>query len=313
MDARALARENNLSYEEIGGGAIHSAKLSGGGHEILIFADMRNVVVDGESALVGRPIQWNGSSLMLSQEAADLIRSKIGAATRAAARTTPFEVILDPGHGGKDPGALSASGIKEKDVNLEVALRLGKILEARGVNVTYTRRTDVLPSLDERAALVNRLKPDLFVSIHTNADERRDLRGSMTLYPDDGLMARALAAASQASPQWLGAGGPVDRGALLPAVSAALEGNRIRGIRAAREIQNALAPVTGRFYRDNGIIEDFRELRVLKNAQVPAVLVEIDFLSNTRSAQRLATSSYRASVAGALSRGIMDFLENASK
>jgi N-acetylmuramoyl-L-alanine amidase len=323
VDARALAGELGLSYESIGGGAIHSAKLSGKGRDILIFAEMRNIVVNGETALVARPVQWNGSSLILTQEAADLIRERVGVRPAVVAaspvvehRSGPFRVVLDPGHGGKDPGAVGRTELREKDINLEVAIRLGRILQSRGVRVTMTRNTDVYVELDDRAEIANRARPDLFVSLHTNADERRGLRGAMTLYPDDGvgddsgIMARALGAAAQITADFLGADGSLERGALLPAVSAAFEGNRIRSIQAARKIQDDLAPVTGRFYRDNGVIEDFRGLRVLRKVHAPAVLVEMDFLSNTYSERKLATSAYRASIAEALSKAVMEFLES---
>lgn len=334
VDARALAQEMDLTYEVIGGGAIHSAKMSGKGHQILIFAGIGNIVIDSETKLVSEPVRWNGKNLVLSQEAADLIREKLGvrvvraAPPVATATATPgqapairpvktgnFHVVLDAGHGGKDPGAVGRTELREKDINLEVALRLGRTLQSKGVKVTYTRNSDVYVELDDRAAIANRANPDLFISIHTNADERRGLRGAMTLYPDNGvddkpgIMGRALAAASKVSAGFLGANGSLGQGALLPAVSATFEGNRIRSIQAARTIQNSLAPVTGRFYRDNGIIEDFRGLRVLRSVHAPAVLVEVDFLSNTTSERKLATTSYRTSIAEALNKGVIDFLE----
>lgn len=81
-----------------------------------------------------------------------------------------FTLVLDAGHGGKDPGALGKRG-KEKNINLAVALAVGKLVEQnlKDVKVVYTRKTDVFVELDERAAIANRAKADLFVSIHTNA------------------------------------------------------------------------------------------------------------------------------------------------
>ena len=88
--------------------------------------------------------------------------------TASAAGT--FTLVLDAGHGGKDPGALGKSG-KEKNINLAVTLAVGRLVEQnlKDVKVVYTRKTDVFVELNERAAIANRAKADLFVSIHTNA------------------------------------------------------------------------------------------------------------------------------------------------
>ncbi|MBR0273822.1 MAG: N-acetylmuramoyl-L-alanine amidase [Bacteroidaceae bacterium] len=87
-----------------------------------------------------------------------------------AQSTKPFTIVLDAGHGGKDPGALGKTG-KEKNINLAVTLGVGQLVEKnmKDVKVVYTRKTDVFVELDERAAIANRAKADLFVSIHTNA------------------------------------------------------------------------------------------------------------------------------------------------
>lgn len=91
-------------------------------------------------------------------------------ATLRAQANKPFTLVLDAGHGGKDPGALGTTG-KEKNINLAVALAVGRLVEQnlKDVKVIYTRKTDVFVELDERAAIANRAKAHLFVSIHTNA------------------------------------------------------------------------------------------------------------------------------------------------
>lgn len=90
--------------------------------------------------------------------------------TARAQSAKPFTLVLDAGHGGKDPGALGTAG-KEKNINLAVALAVGRLVEQnlKDVKVIYTRKTDVFVELDERAAIANRAKANLFVSIHTNA------------------------------------------------------------------------------------------------------------------------------------------------
>ncbi len=90
--------------------------------------------------------------------------------TGMAAAPRKFTIVLDAGHGGKDPGALGTKG-REKDINLAVALAVGRLIEQNmaDVSVVYTRKTDIFVELDERANIANKAKADLFLSIHTNA------------------------------------------------------------------------------------------------------------------------------------------------
>lgn len=104
-------------------------------------------------------------------------------ATSEAAPATTFTLVLDAGHGGKDPGALGHRKGREKNINLAVTLAVGKLVEQnlKDVKVVYTRKTDVFVELDERTAIANRAKADLFVSIHTNAlPGRKQMSGSET-------------------------------------------------------------------------------------------------------------------------------------
>lgn len=93
------------------------------------------------------------------------------AGTATAGEKTSFTLVLDAGHGGKDPGALGKGKGREKNINLAVTLAVGKLVEQnlKDVKVVYTRKTDVFVELDERARIANKAKADLFVSIHTNA------------------------------------------------------------------------------------------------------------------------------------------------
>jgi len=180
-----------------------------------------------------------------------------------------------------------------------------------------TRNRDIALSLDARVNTANRARPDLFISVHANAEPSRRRRGAMTLYPDDGprdgrpdLHGRAKAAARSRtfSLKPLGAGGPVGKAAQLAVTCAAFEIYRVRSIHAARIIQASLAPVTGTVPRDNGVIEDHhRGLRVLRNTHAPAVIVEVDFLSNRQSERKLKRASYRTEIARAMGRAVVNF------
>ena len=98
------------------------------------------------------------------------------------AENKDFTVVIDPGHGGRDPGAIGRRG-KEKNINLSVALKLGKLIQdnCKDVKVLYTRQKDVFVPLDRRAQIANNAKADLFISIHTNSVARgRTVRGTET-------------------------------------------------------------------------------------------------------------------------------------
>jgi N-acetylmuramoyl-L-alanine amidase len=90
-------------------------------------------------------------------------------------------VVIDPGHGGDEVGALKFE-VKEKDLNLPIALKVGEILKQRGVEVAYTHSDDSTVSLDERCQIANRLNPALFVSIHNNSSTKADVQGTETYY-----------------------------------------------------------------------------------------------------------------------------------
>jgi N-acetylmuramoyl-L-alanine amidase len=231
--------------------------------------------------------------------------------------------VIDPGHGGDDPGTQARYGnLDEKEITLEVALAVGARLRSQGVTVVFTRTTDVRPSLEERSNIANRENPDLFVSIHVNADERKDFRGATVYYPAAGALGRHLAILDRARaavenhevrPASFGAAGPVSRTALLAVTEAAFESNRSRSIQAAHCVLRELAPVTGLIEHENGLVEDVRSIHVLRETHCPAILVEMDFLSNRISERRLNTSAYRAAIAQAISEGLMTFLSESEE
>ena len=107
-------------------------------------------------------------------------------ATKKAAPTRIHKIVLDPGHGGRDPGAIGPGGIKEKDVVLRIAKKLAKKLKRKmGVKVILTRHDDSYIPLEDRTAIANAHDADLFISIHTNASHNRRVRGIETYYLDN--------------------------------------------------------------------------------------------------------------------------------
>ncbi len=181
-------------------------------------------------------------------------------------------VVLDPGHGGKDSGAIGF-GIKEKEINMAIALRVGQLLENRGVNVEYTRTDDRYLTLTERAEFANRLNALLFVSIHNNAATNPQAHGTETYY-------------------------------CAPITDYDLFWQKAERSRLANCIQGQLIGSLGRTNR--GVKQD--NFTVLVKTKMPSALTEISFLSNAEENSLLQSSSYQAQAAQAIADGILKYL-----
>ena len=165
---------------------------------------------------------------------------------------TPGKTItIDPGHGGHDPGAVG-NGLQEKEINLSIALKVQKILKQKGINVVMTRTNDTFLSLSERVDVAVRKNADTFVSIHTNSAAAASASGTETYFS-----------------------------------SAALNSRSADSKQLATFIQNRLYPALGtkdRKVKDAGF-------QVIKKNPLPAVLVELGFISNSSDASKLGSET----------------------
>ena len=175
-------------------------------------------------------------------------------------------VIIDPGHGGPDPGAIGIRGIRETDVVLDVSKRVKQLLSEKGVRVRLTRKSEIDLDLPPRVLFANRTGADIFVSIHANASQgkKRNINGLETFYYR-GWRGRLLAKRIQKHILRVSPGSP-DRGVKQ-----------------------------GKFY-------------VIKNTRMPAVLVEIGFLTGRLDSRRLEKSIHRKRIAYAIAKGILEYL-----
>jgi N-acetylmuramoyl-L-alanine amidase len=163
------------------------ATLSNGSDRVRLFAGSQSrVYLNGTPLTCRVPIVSAGGTLFVPREIIEKLRQRISPAprpTRTPALCIPSGprgavVVLDAGHGGKDPGAIGVNGLREKDVNLSVARRVAELLGRAGVDVRLTRGGDGFLELDDRAAFSNRARAELFVSIHANSyPANRNVRG----------------------------------------------------------------------------------------------------------------------------------------
>jgi N-acetylmuramoyl-L-alanine amidase len=212
------------------------------------------------------------------------------------------KIAIDPGHGGDSQGTRTALGLLEKDLTLDVARRLRRLLEEqRGFEVIMTRQDDSAVSLAERAAIANRLGADIFVSVHVNWIEDRASRGIETYYlgPTNDPYLNRLAALENRDSGYSMA----DMRQLLDGIYAGVRQDKSR--RLAEVVQGALFRSLGRV---NPRIEDrgvkSAPFLVLLSTRMPAILAEVSCLSNAEEARLLASPPYRQQIADALAGGL---------
>lgn len=218
----------------------------------------------------------------------------------------PLEVrrfVLDPGHGGDDLGT-SAGEVVEKDVTLDIALRLRRLLERDGFEVALTRQEDVAISLRDRAQLANRERADVFVSIHINWMTTREVRGIETYYlgpTDDPALKDLARLENQDSGYTLS-----DMRSLLDRIYVDLRQSESRQLASSvqRSLLHSLREVNPGL-RDRGVKS--APFVVLVATEMPAILAEVSCLSNREEAELLARPLYRDHLAEALHRGLRGF------
>ncbi|GAB4246110.1 MAG: hypothetical protein Kow00122_03130 [Thermoleophilia bacterium] len=183
---------------------------------------------------------------------------------------TPL-VAIDAGHGGKDPGAVGVTGVKEKDVNLAIAQSVDGYLRQAGMKTLMTRTDDSYPTLEQRVDLANAAPADIFVSIHNNASADPGTSGTETFYWGDE------------------------------------DDYSVEGMRLAQAIQEAVCEELGS--ADRGARTHWKSLYVLGNTDMPAALVEVGFLTNPEEEAKLADPEYQDRAAKAVARGVIEYFE----
>lgn len=226
-------------------------------------------------------------------------------------RDAPYVIVLDPGHGGEDPGAIGRNGTREKDVVLAVARRAKKRFDADPkLRAVLTRNDDYFIALGERVQRARRAMADLFISIHADAFIRPDVAGSSVYVLND-------RGASNTAAKWLAQKenqsdliGGVQLAARSDHVAATLldlsiTATRTDSQRLAQSLLTELSHVSPPHRPD----VDAANFAVLRNPDVPSVLVELAFLTNPVEERRLADPSYQEQLAEALYRGVKRYLE----
>lgn len=212
-----------------------------------------------------------------------------------------FLICLDPGHGGKDPGATGPRGVKEKDVVLRIARILGKKLRKRGFKVIMTRNRDVYIPLEQRVAFANSRKADLFISIHINASRNRRLHGISTFCLSNTSDKKSLRLAARENGVPLSKMSNVEK--ILNDMLFSEKYNE--SYKVAHIIHNALIHDVRRYNRHvNNLGVRFAPFYVLAGAKMPSILLELDFISNPYVEKRLVKYTYLDRLADGIANGV---------
>lgn len=215
-------------------------------------------------------------------------------------------IVVDAGHGGHDPGASGAGGTREKDVVLQIALKLAqKLRDELGLDVVLTRSTDVFLELQERTAIANKVGADLFVSIHANASLNRTSAGIETYYLNLAKTEKAAQLAAKEN------GTSLEKVSLLQAVLFDLMANYKLNDSAhlADDVQKAVyRRVSGHYPGVKNLGVKQGPFYVLVGATMPSILVETAFVSNEREEERLKDPNYQETTAEGIMEGVKAYI-----
>ena len=211
-------------------------------------------------------------------------------------------IVLDPGHGGHDPGT-SHFGLKEKHLTLDIAKRLRALLEQDGLHVILTRETDQFIPLSRRPAIANHMPADLFVSVHINANRNRRVSGIEVYYPRQSIVSPDAQWPPSVAPEEVGVPSMTIKEVLWDMV---LARTRTQSRRLASSICHSMHAGLP------AACEGVKPARfvVLREAWMPAVLVEVGYVTNRIEAGRLGKEDYRQATAQSIERGILTYIRD---
>lgn len=227
-------------------------------------------------------------------------------------------IVIDPGHGGHDPGAVGPTGLQEKDVVLDIALKLRNILSRdSSLDVHMTRDKDIFIPLEERTAIARKKEADLFVSIHANASPNRAARGVETYllnWTNDEEAIRVAARENYISMKRMKekmAAYRNDVERILNDLSR--DYKREESLKLAHLVQNSITSDIGREYKRKINLGVKQALfYVLVGASMPSILAEVSFISNPEEEKLLSKEDYRATIANSIASGIRTYFSSQS-
>lgn len=281
--------------------------LSNGDHTLVFTPQSEYALVNRNVVKMSGKAKLVRGELQIPSDAVPEIERLLG--QPIPRRERRLTVVIDAGHGGKDPGALARRyKMHEKDICLDIAKRLKRLLENDNFKVVMTRETDVFLELQERCDVANKAGADVFISIHVNAARNRTASGVEVYYPpakyEGDLWAGKQSAEFGVPPKVYGSreGDSKELNDIL--IDILCEEYRVQSKELAEEIHNAMVEelgAAGRGARCN------RNFHVLRATNCTSVLVEVGFISNREEERLLNDASYRQRIAVSIADGLKRF------
>ena len=280
------AMANRLGMEYAWKKRARAARLSSQWTEIDFELHKRFFLLNKIKIYIGQPIVGHKGDLYLSQRDYNRALTPILTPQVLGKPSKVYHIVIDPGHGGKDPGA-QRHALVEKRLTLDLALRLKRLLSRQGYRITLTRRNDHFISLAERPSLANRLKADLFLSLHFNASTNTSVHGieSFSLTPR-----YQPSTGYKSKPSKNARGYPGNKND---------DWNTLLSFYLQQEMTRQLKA------KDRGCKR--ARFAVLKSLECPGVLLEGGFLSNPSEGVNIRSSAYREKLALAITKGILRY------
>jgi len=284
--------------------------FSGNGTKLIICAGMMTMMINDQLIILeGIAKTINGEIAVPADDLPKIeVKIKENRAKHIKKEYGIKKIVIDPGHGGPFSGAQGTNGILEKDINLSIALKLKRLLEKNQIKVVMTRETDVSLSqnrdddLDKRVAVSNIEQPDLFVSIHCNWVDKATVRGFEIYHcPKKPLPFLKIDTNGSANSQEVS---KIDASTKKILSYALREEYLHQSLDISREVQKAFSklPTNNRGIRGADFI-------VIKKTDCPAILVEVDYISNKTMCKELSDECYQNKIAQQLAEGIISYQE----
>ena len=306
-DLRGVA----MQYEPI----LRTAYLSRDSKSVNLRAGDSLVLVNNNTMHLNSPVDVYQGTIVVPRQFKEQVfdvlfqPAALGYRRMGGAKIKLSRVVIDAGHGGNDPGAIGRNGLREKDVNLDIAKRLDTLLRAEGVQTVLTRSTDRFIPLSNRVSIANRSGADLFISIHSNAARSRSLSGFEVYYvaPSVSDSKRAAFTAKHASlnlKDAVFAGSNQDLKAIV--WDMIYTNSRAESI----ELSHAVCKIMDSCIEANILGVKNARFQVLKGIMMPGILIEVGFVSNLNEERLLKTSAYRQKLAQGILEGLRDYSQD---